>query len=166
MLGRLRRPVLSLLREVFLQYRAWKGLPSPLQNSSQSLVAHVATATCYWRIGWAIVRGSIVGISRFAESMFGFVPYKNSDFFMEGEVVPFDRGEQYQDCLDDIAHARRICETLGKDLLVVDRTNPEFGFPVVQVIIPGYSDVLPFHPANSKGLFSQWTRTDVLGSYH
>lgn len=98
--------------------------------------------------------------------MFGFVPYKNADFFMEGEVVSFDRGEQYHDCLDDIAHARRICETLGKDLLVVDLTNPEFGFPVVQVIIPGYSDVLPFHPANSKGLFSQWTRTDVLESYH
>ena len=81
-------------------------------------------------------------------------------------MVSFDRGEQYQDCLDDIAHARRICETLGKDLLVVDLTNPEFDFPVVQVIIPGYSDVLPFHPANSKGLFSQWTRTDVLESYH
>jgi len=97
--------------------------------------------------------------------MFGFVPYKNADFFMEGEVVAFDRGEQYPDCLDDIAHARRICETLGKDLLVVDLTNPEFGFPVVQVIIPGYSDVLPFHPATSKGLFAQWTRSDVLESY-
>ena len=97
--------------------------------------------------------------------MFGFVPYKNAEFFMEGEVVPFDRGEQYPDCLDDIAHARRICETLGKDLLFVDLTNPEFGFPVVQVIIPGYSDVLPFHPATSKGLFSQWTRSDVLESY-
>jgi len=36
---------------------------------------------------------------------------------------------------------------------------------VAQVIIPGYSDVLPFHPADSHGLFRRWTRTQVLESY-
>ncbi|MEI7819820.1 MAG: YcaO-like family protein [Verrucomicrobiota bacterium] len=97
--------------------------------------------------------------------MFGFVPYRNADFFREGEVVPFEKGLPHADCLDDIAHARTICETLGKDYIVVDLTDPEFSFPVAQVIIPGYSDVLPFHPTDSNGLFSRWTRTEVLNSY-
>ena len=97
--------------------------------------------------------------------MFGFVPYRNADFLREGELVPFDKGPQYADCLDDIAHARRICETLGKDFIAVDLTDPEFEFPAAQVIIPGYSDVLPFHPADSEGLFRRWTRTEVLASY-
>lgn len=97
--------------------------------------------------------------------MFGFVPYQNADFFREGELVPFERGPQYTDCLEDIGHGREICKTLGKDFVVVDLTDPEIGFPVAQVIIPGYSDVLPFHPADSRGLFQRWTRTEVLASY-
>ena len=97
--------------------------------------------------------------------MFGFVPYRNADFLREGRLVPFEKGPQYADCLDDIAHAREICETLGKDYIAVDLTDPEIGFPVAQVIIPGYSDVLPFHPADSRGLFQRWTRTEVLAAY-
>lgn len=97
--------------------------------------------------------------------MFGFVPYRNAGFLREGDMVPFDKGPQYADCLEDIAHARRICETLGKDYIAVDLTDPEIGFPVAQVIIPGYSDVLPFHPADSRGLFRRWTRTEVLDSF-
>ncbi|MEA3212659.1 MAG: ribosomal protein methylthiotransferase accessory factor [Chthoniobacter sp.] len=97
--------------------------------------------------------------------MFGFVPYRNADFLREGDVVPFEKGPQYADCLEDISHAREICETLGKDYIVVDLTDPEIGFPVVQVIVPGYSDVLPFHPMDSHGLFQRWTRTEVLNSY-
>lgn len=97
--------------------------------------------------------------------MFGFVPYRNADFLRKGEVVPFEKGSSHADCLDDIAHARAICKTLGKDYIVVDLTDPEFSFPVAQVIIPGYSDVLPFHPADSNGLFQRWTRTEVLDSY-
>lgn len=97
--------------------------------------------------------------------MFGFVPYRNASFLREGEVVNLEPGSKHADCLDDISHARSICEMLGKDYIVVDLTDPEFGFPVAQVIIPGYSDVLPFHPANSKGLFQRWTRTEVLNSY-
>ena len=97
--------------------------------------------------------------------MFGFVPYRNADFLREGEVIPFDKGPQYTDCLEDIAHARAICETLGKDFIAIDLTDPAIGFPVAQVIIPGYSDVLPFHPADSRALFERWTRTQVLESY-
>lgn len=97
--------------------------------------------------------------------MFGFVPYRDAEFLRGGEVVPFDKGPQYADCLDDIAHAREICLGLGKDYVVVDLTDPAIGFPAAQVIIPGYSDVLPFHPADSQGLFRRWTRTEVLNSY-
>jgi ribosomal protein S12 methylthiotransferase accessory factor YcaO len=97
--------------------------------------------------------------------MFGFVPYRNADFLRSGDVVPFDPGQRYTDCLDDIAHILEICATLGKDCIVVDLTDPALGFPVAQVIIPGYSDVLPFHPADSNGLFQRWTRTEVLNSY-
>lgn len=97
--------------------------------------------------------------------MFGLVPYRNADFLKEGDLVPFDPGPRYTDCLDDIAHARAICETLGKDYIAVDLTDPEIGFHVAQIIIPGYSDVLPYHPAGSQGLFRPWTRTEVLKSY-
>jgi len=97
--------------------------------------------------------------------MFGFVPYRNASFLREGELVPFEKGPRYADCLEDIGHAREICEALGKDYIVVDLTDPEIGFSVAQVIIPGYSDVLPFHPMDSHGLFQRWTRTEVLDSY-
>lgn len=97
--------------------------------------------------------------------MFGFVPYRCADFLREGEVVPFEAGPRYMDCLDDIDQARAICTALGKDYVVVDLTDPEIGFPVAQVVIPGYSDVLPFHPASSGGMFRRWTRAEVLQSY-
>jgi len=97
--------------------------------------------------------------------MFGFVPYRDAGFLKEGPSVPFEKGPQYVDCLEDIEHCREICETLGKDYIAIDLTDPAFGFPVAQVIVPGYSDVLPFHPADSDGLFRRWTRTEVLASY-
>ena len=97
--------------------------------------------------------------------MFGFVPYQNADFLTQGELVPFDKGEYFDDCLDDIKKAKVLCQTLGLDYIVVDFTDPEIGFPVVQVIIPGYSDVLPFHPHTSQGLFKRWTRSEVIASY-
>ena len=97
--------------------------------------------------------------------MFGFVPYRNADFLREGEVVPLTDGASRADCLADIAEVCAICITLGKDCIVVDLSDPVAGFPVVQVVVPGYSDVLPFHPAESSGLFKRWSRTEVLESY-
>lgn len=97
--------------------------------------------------------------------MFGMLPYRDAGFLRAGETVAFDRGERLADCLDDIARARGICELLDRDYLAVDLTDPAVGFPVVQVIIPGYSDVLPFHPADSPGLFRRWTRSEVLAAY-
>jgi ribosomal protein S12 methylthiotransferase accessory factor YcaO len=97
--------------------------------------------------------------------MFGFVPYRDASFLRKGPTVSFEKGRRYSDCLEDIAHAREICQALGKDCVIVDLTDPAIGFPVAQVIIPGYSDVLPFHPADSHALFRQRTRTEVLHSY-
>jgi hypothetical protein len=97
--------------------------------------------------------------------MFGFVPYQDGEFLREGVVVPLNAAPVQEDCLDDITQVCSICETLGKDCLVVDLSDPEHDFPVVQVIVPGYSDVLPFHPADSCALLKKWNRTDVLESY-
>lgn len=97
--------------------------------------------------------------------MFGFMPCRDADFLREGEVIPFPSRPGYRDSLDDIKQARSICGQLGKDMIVVDFTDPSIGFPVAQVIVPGYSDVLPFHPANSSGLFTRLTRSEVLAMY-
>jgi len=97
--------------------------------------------------------------------MFGFVPYRDAEFLKAGELVPLTPALPSEDCLEDIAEACAICETLGKDCIVVDLSEPESGFPVVQVIVPSYSDVLPFHPADSGALFRRWTRSEVLASY-
>ncbi len=97
--------------------------------------------------------------------MFGFVPCRDAFFLEQGERIAFDPGINYDDCLDDIARAREICDLLGKDLIVVDMSDPDAGFSVAQVIIPGYSDVLPFHPPSSPGLFRHITRPDVLKMY-
>lgn len=97
--------------------------------------------------------------------LFGFVPFTHAPFLTEGELVPFDPGECFDDCLQDIGRAADICRMLGKDYLAVDFTDPKIGFPVVQVIIPGYSDVLPYHPASSRILFRDITRQTVIDSY-
>ncbi len=97
--------------------------------------------------------------------MFGFVPQVRAEFLKEGPVVAFCKGEKYDDCLQDIARAREIFAQLGKDCFVIDFTDPEINFPVVEVVVPGYSDVLPYYPAYSRILFQQYTRGDILRSY-
>ena len=47
--------------------------------------------------------------------LFGFLPYKDGDFLKQGDLVPFDKGQNYQDCLEDIEAAKKICERLQKD---------------------------------------------------
>ena len=97
--------------------------------------------------------------------MFGFVPSRNAEFLRAGDHVRLEASRGTGDCLKDIEEVCSISETLGRDCIVVDLSDPETGFNVVQVIMPGYSDVLPFHPASSSGLFKRWTRSDVLESY-
>ncbi len=97
--------------------------------------------------------------------MFGFVPHVRAEFLKEGPIVPFYKGERFDDCLQDIERAKEIFTRLGKDCFVVDFTDPEIGFPVVEIVVPGYSDVLPYYPADSRILFQQYTRSDILNSY-
>jgi hypothetical protein len=52
-----------------------------------------------------------------------------------------------------------------EDALLRVFTDPEIGFPVVEIVVPGYSDVLPYYPAESQILFRQYNRRDVLRSY-
>ncbi len=94
---------------------------------------------------------------------FGYIPFPQAGFLEKGEIVPFDPGELPGDCLEDIGRAKEIFRQLGKDYLVVDLTDPKVDFPVVQVVIPGYSDILPYHPATSPVLFSGWTRELSMG---
>ena len=94
---------------------------------------------------------------------FGYIPYQQADFIEEGDVVAFDSGELPGDCLEDISRAGEIFEELGKDYVIVDLTDPSVGFPVVQVVVPGYSDILPYHPVSSPVLFEGWTRELSMG---
>jgi YcaO-like protein with predicted kinase domain len=97
--------------------------------------------------------------------MFGFVPHRRAEFLKEGDVIPFQVGDRFEDCLQDIEKALKIFRKLGKDCFVIDFTDPEIQFPVVEVVVPGYSDVLPYYPASSKVLFQRYTRGDILRSY-
>ena len=97
--------------------------------------------------------------------MFGFVPQETAEYLKRGDRVPFRKGEDYEDCLDDIERAKGLFRELGKDCFVIDFTDPKIGFPVIQVLVPGYSDVLPYYPSSSHVLFRRYTRSDVLRSY-
>jgi len=97
--------------------------------------------------------------------MFGFVPQVTAEYLKEGPVVPFQKGEVFGDCLQDIAKAKEIFAQLGKECYVIDFTDPEIDFPVVEIVVPGYSDVLPYYPPDSRVLFQHYTRSDILRSY-
>ena len=97
--------------------------------------------------------------------MFGFVPCRDAGFLREGETTPWVPGPGFRDSLEDIEQARTICTQLGKDFIVVDHSDPELDFFVARVIVPAYSDVLPYHPAVSPGLFERLTRSRVLELY-
>jgi len=96
---------------------------------------------------------------------YGYVSYTHADFLKEGDVVPFERGQIYTDCMDEIERAKDIFRELGLDYLVADFTDPRIGFPVAQAIVPGYSDILPYHPRSSRVLLRGWSRDDVVGVY-
>jgi YcaO-like protein with predicted kinase domain len=96
---------------------------------------------------------------------YGYISYTHADFLKEGDVVPFETGPTYTDFLDEIEQAKKIFRQLGRDYIVAELTDPRIGFPVVQVIVPGYSDLLPYHPRTSKVLFRGWSRDDIVGYY-
>jgi len=94
---------------------------------------------------------------------FGFVSYPTAEFLQAGDVLPFEPCPAPPDCLDEIEQARAIFRRINADYIVADLTDPALGFPVVQVIVPGYSDILPYHPHTSQVLFRGWQREDTLG---
>ncbi len=96
---------------------------------------------------------------------FGYISYAHADFLKDGAVIPFETGRMYTDCLDEIEQAKVIFRQLGRDYIVADLTDPCLGFPVVQVIVPGYSDLFPYHPRSSQVLFRGWDRDDIVGYY-
>jgi ribosomal protein S12 methylthiotransferase accessory factor len=96
---------------------------------------------------------------------FGYVSYDDPSFMTQGDLVPFEKKDAGSDCMADIERNKDICRQLDKDYIVVDATDPAIGFPVAQVIIPGYSDILPYHPATSRVLFDGWSRDETVGYY-
>lgn len=98
--------------------------------------------------------------------MFGMLPYADASFLREGDVIAFDGGDCFDDFLEDLEKAKEVCGKLGKDCIAVDFTDPDIGFPAVQVIIPGYSDILPYYPQSSEvSLFRRLPRDELLDSY-
>jgi YcaO-like protein with predicted kinase domain len=96
---------------------------------------------------------------------YGYVSYTRADFLRQGDLVPFETKPAPTDCLDEIEQAKKIFQQLGRDYIVADLTDPRVGFPVAQVIVPGYSDILPYHPRASRVLFRGWSRDDIVGYY-
>lgn len=94
---------------------------------------------------------------------FGYVPWRDADFLRDGDLVPFEPAPVAPDACDDIQRALTLAGRLGREVVVVELTDPALGFPVCQTILPGYSDILPYHPAHSPVLFTGWTRDLPLG---
>ena len=70
---------------------------------------------------------------------------KDISFLEKGETVAL-RGGRKEDLLSEIGAIKTICRNLGTDFIVLDLTHPVLGFPVVRVIVPGFSDFLAFVP--------------------
>jgi len=71
-------------------------------------------------------------------------------YLEQGESVAWPTTPTFTDCLEEIVEIKRICGQLGTDCLIVDHTHPVLQFPVVRVIIPGISDVMPYYPPMLK----------------
>jgi ribosomal protein S12 methylthiotransferase accessory factor len=71
-----------------------------------------------------------------------------------GDLSFLERGVQikicdlpYKETFDfykDIEEIKKICKIINSDLIVINQTHPILNFPVVRVIIPGYSDKLNY----------------------
>jgi len=94
---------------------------------------------------------------------FGYLPYREADFLKEGDCIAFDNGQLSDNCLVDINQLIELFGSLGLEMLAVDLTGPVLDFPVVQIIVPGYSDILPYHPSSSPVLLQGWTRDLPMG---
>lgn len=80
-------------------------------------------------------------------------------FLEAGARTPFDRGEEKKDLLAEIDGLKAIARELQTDWIVMDQTHPRIGFPVVRLILAGFSDFLPFLPPDI--LTHERTRPDT-----
>jgi YcaO-like protein with predicted kinase domain len=66
-------------------------------------------------------------------------------FLEEGETISYQPTITFKDCLKEIGELKEICKKRKSDLITINLTHPIIQFPVVRVIIPGYSDILPYY---------------------
>lgn len=73
------------------------------------------------------------------------ISVKDISFLEQGPTITY-RSAQYPDLVSEIEAIKTICSILETDFIVLNMTHPVLQFPVVRVILPGYSDFLPFVP--------------------
>lgn len=73
------------------------------------------------------------------------ISVKDISFLEQGPTVNY-RPTQYQDLLSEVEAIKKICHALETDFIVLNLTHPVLQLPVVRVVLPGYSDFLPFVP--------------------
>jgi YcaO-like protein with predicted kinase domain len=71
------------------------------------------------------------------------VSQKDISFLEKGDTIAF-KSSQHTDILSEIEAIKKIIRDLDTDFIVLDLTHPVLNFPVVRVVMPGYSDFLPF----------------------
>lgn len=71
------------------------------------------------------------------------VSQKDISFLEKGDTIAFESSRS-ADILSEIESIKKICRELDTDFIVLDLTHPVLRFPVVRVVMPGYSDFLPF----------------------
>ena len=71
------------------------------------------------------------------------ISQKDISFLEQGETVAY-QNRKSRDIFEEIDGIKAICKALDTDFIVLDLTHPVLNFPVVRVVVPGYSDFLPF----------------------
>lgn len=75
-------------------------------------------------------------------------------FLEQGPIIDYTTSEPIYDCLKEIEKIKEICRRLKTDIIIVNHTHPILNFPVVRVIIPKISDILPYYSLEMKENFS------------
>ena len=73
------------------------------------------------------------------------ISQKDISFLENGETIAYSN-RRSKDIFEEIEGIKKICRRLETDFILVNLTHPVLGFPVVRVVVPGFSDFLPFVP--------------------
>ena len=71
-------------------------------------------------------------------------------FLEKGPVMNYNPDEPVYDCLLELKKIKAICQRLKTDFIVINHTHPILDFPVVRVVIPGLSDLIPYFDLSVK----------------